>query len=72
MCELKAIKNECELRGLQKAHLCDAVALTEFFMWLEGEIAKVSLWCVLRLRLLYFFLRCDVVANTQEEMSASR
>eukprot|EP00252_Welwitschia_mirabilis_P023369 TRINITY_DN6584_c0_g1_i1.p1 TRINITY_DN6584_c0_g1~~TRINITY_DN6584_c0_g1_i1.p1 ORF type:complete len:717 (-),score=142.42 TRINITY_DN6584_c0_g1_i1:201-2351(-) len=34
----KGIKNEAELEGTRNAHLRDAVALTEFWSWLEGKI----------------------------------
>eukprot|EP00798_Chlamydomonas_sp_ICE-L_P001672 gene1672-33066_t len=35
----KAIKNAAELAGLKEAHLRDAVALCEFFCWIEEEMA---------------------------------
>jgi Xaa-Pro aminopeptidase len=37
--DLQAVKNEVELGGMRACHLRDAVALAEFFLWIEGEIA---------------------------------
>jgi Xaa-Pro aminopeptidase len=34
----KAVKNAAELAGMKEAHVRDAVALAEFFCWLEGEV----------------------------------
>lgn len=34
----KAVKTDAELRGMREAHLRDAVALAEFFHWLEGAV----------------------------------
>ncbi|RWR98929.1 xaa-Pro aminopeptidase 1-like protein, partial [Dinothrombium tinctorium] len=36
----KTIKNSVEIECIRQAHLKDAVALCEFFAWLEEEIAK--------------------------------
>lgn len=36
---LKAVKNATELAGLRKVMVRDGVALTRFFIWLEGELA---------------------------------
>ncbi|XP_070541372.1 xaa-Pro aminopeptidase 1-like isoform X2 [Ptychodera flava] len=36
----KAIKNEVEIQGMRNAHIKDAVALCEFFAWLEKEVPK--------------------------------
>jgi len=35
----KAIKNEAETKGLQDAHVRDAVAMARFFSWLEKTVA---------------------------------
>lgn len=40
VCTAKAIKNPTELEGMRQCHLRDAVALCEFFLWIEGEIAS--------------------------------
>ncbi|XP_032229694.1 xaa-Pro aminopeptidase 1 isoform X1 [Nematostella vectensis] len=39
----KALKNEVELEGLRQSHIRDAVALCEFFAWLEQEVPKAEL-----------------------------
>ena len=36
---MQAVKNDVELSGMRACHLRDAVALAEFFLWIEGEIA---------------------------------
>ncbi|XP_020272756.1 probable Xaa-Pro aminopeptidase P, partial [Asparagus officinalis] len=36
----KSVKNEAELEGMRSSHLRDAVALAEFWSWLEEEILK--------------------------------
>ncbi|XP_071505473.1 xaa-Pro aminopeptidase 1-like [Diadema antillarum] len=36
----KAVKNEVEIQGMKQAHIRDAVALCEYFAWLEQEIPK--------------------------------
>ncbi|XP_022096569.1 xaa-Pro aminopeptidase 1-like isoform X2 [Acanthaster planci] len=36
----KAVKNEVEIRGMKNAHIRDAVALCEYFQWLEKEVPK--------------------------------
>ncbi|WP_019218873.1 aminopeptidase P family protein [Bartonella florencae] len=42
----RAIKNNTELEGAREAHLCDGVALTRFFAWLDkqtlGTISEIS------------------------------
>lgn len=42
----RAIKNDTELNGARKAHLCDGVALIRFFSWLDkqipGTISEIS------------------------------
>lgn len=40
--DLKAIKNETELRGAHNAHLKDGRALVKFFAWLESQIVLES------------------------------
>ncbi|XP_033098855.1 xaa-Pro aminopeptidase 1-like [Anneissia japonica] len=40
ICTLKAVKNTVEIEGMKKAHIRDAVALCEYFCWLEKEIVK--------------------------------
>uniref|UniRef100_T1IM68 Aminopeptidase P N-terminal domain-containing protein n=1 Tax=Strigamia maritima TaxID=126957 RepID=T1IM68_STRMM len=37
---MKAIKNAVEIAGMQKAHIKDAVALCEYYAWLEAEVPK--------------------------------
>ncbi|GBG23885.1 Xaa-Pro aminopeptidase 1 [Hondaea fermentalgiana] len=34
----KAIKNDTELEGMREAHFLEAIALCEFFAWLEGAV----------------------------------
>ncbi|MGB3342477.1 MAG: aminopeptidase P family protein [Aequorivita sp.] len=41
--ELKAIKNETEIRGAKNCMVKDGVALTKFFIWLENELASRSI-----------------------------
>ena len=36
----KAVKNQAELEGMRNSHLRDAVALAQFWSWLEEEILK--------------------------------
>jgi Xaa-Pro aminopeptidase len=36
--DLKAIKNEAELRGFRECHKRDGVALVRYFAWLEAEL----------------------------------
>lgn len=38
--DAKAIKNERELEGMRACHVRDGAALTEYFAWLEDELAK--------------------------------
>ncbi|XP_063818716.1 xaa-Pro aminopeptidase 1 [Pseudophryne corroboree] len=38
ICLAKAVKNASEIEGMRRAHVKDAVALCEFFNWLEKEI----------------------------------
>ncbi|XP_071985549.1 xaa-Pro aminopeptidase 1 isoform X1 [Engystomops pustulosus] len=40
VCLAKAVKNAREVEGMRRAHVKDAVALCEFFNWLEKEIQK--------------------------------
>lgn len=40
ICLSKAVKNVREVEGMRRAHVKDAVALCEFFNWLEKEIQK--------------------------------
>ncbi|KAM4636509.1 xaa-Pro aminopeptidase 1 [Discoglossus pictus] len=40
ICLAKAVKNASEIEGMRRAHVKDAVALCEFFAWLEKEIIK--------------------------------
>ncbi|XP_053548744.1 xaa-Pro aminopeptidase 1 isoform X2 [Bombina bombina] len=40
VCVAKAVKNTSEIEGMKRAHVKDAVALCEFFAWLEKEIVK--------------------------------
>ncbi|CAG2171919.1 unnamed protein product, partial [Oppiella nova] len=36
----KAVKNSVEIEGMKRSHIKDAVALCEFFAWLEEEVPK--------------------------------
>ena len=36
----KAVRNQAELEGMRNSHLRDAVALAQFWSWLEEEILK--------------------------------
>ncbi|XP_064631174.1 xaa-Pro aminopeptidase 1-like isoform X2 [Lineus longissimus] len=40
---MKAVKNETEIKCMRKAHIRDAVALCEYFLWLEKEVPKGNL-----------------------------
>lgn len=40
---MKSIKNDVEIAGMRSAHIKDAVALCEFFLWLEKEAPKGTL-----------------------------
>ncbi|XP_071947124.1 xaa-Pro aminopeptidase 1-like isoform X2 [Antedon mediterranea] len=40
ICTLKAVKNDVEIEGMKNSHIRDAVALCEYFSWLEKEIVK--------------------------------
>lgn len=40
--DMKAVKNETELKGAHNAHLKDGRALVKFFAWLENEIVTKS------------------------------
>uniref|UniRef100_UPI00358E7D6B xaa-Pro aminopeptidase 1 n=1 Tax=Myxine glutinosa TaxID=7769 RepID=UPI00358E7D6B len=40
ICMAKALKNPTEREGMRRAHIKDAVALSEFFCWLEKEMLK--------------------------------
>ncbi|XP_071090079.1 xaa-Pro aminopeptidase 1-like [Haliotis cracherodii] len=35
----KAVKNEVEIQGMRRAHIKDAVAICEFFHWLEKDVS---------------------------------
>jgi len=37
---MKSIKNDVEIKGMKKANLKDAVAIVEFFAWLEKQVKK--------------------------------
>lgn len=39
----KAVKNSVEIEGMRQAHIRDAVALCEYFSWLEQEVPKDEL-----------------------------
>ncbi len=39
----KAVKNNTEIKGMKNAHIRDAVALCEYFNWLEKEVPKGQL-----------------------------
>ncbi|XP_072027401.1 xaa-Pro aminopeptidase 1-like isoform X4 [Amphiura filiformis] len=39
-CTSKAVKNPVEIEGMRNAHIRDAVALCEYFSWLEKEVPK--------------------------------
>lgn len=39
---LKSIKNDVELSGFRKAMVKDGIALTRFFMWLEGSVVNTK------------------------------
>ena len=38
--DAKAIKNKTELEGMRQCHVRDGAALSEYFAWLEEELAK--------------------------------
>ncbi|XP_074615236.1 xaa-Pro aminopeptidase 1-like isoform X2 [Acropora palmata] len=38
----KAVKNPVEIEGMRQAHIRDAIALCEYFSWLEHEVPKNS------------------------------
>lgn len=37
---MKAVKNEVEIEGMKRAHVKDAVALCEYFAWLEDSVSR--------------------------------
>lgn len=39
----KAVKNAVEIEGMKQAHIRDAIALCEYFSWLEQEVPKDEL-----------------------------
>uniref|UniRef100_A0A669C9S1 Xaa-Pro aminopeptidase 1 n=1 Tax=Oreochromis niloticus TaxID=8128 RepID=A0A669C9S1_ORENI len=41
LCLAKAVKNATEIQGMKMAHIKDAVALCEFFAWLEKEVSSL-------------------------------
>eukprot|EP00040_Diaphanoeca_grandis_P036975 m.238840 g.238840 ORF g.238840 m.238840 type:complete len:609 (-) comp33730_c0_seq12:94-1920(-) len=43
ICHAKSIKNDIELQGMKACHIRDSVALAEYFLWLETEIASGSI-----------------------------
>lgn len=40
---LKAIKNECEMNNIRKAHILDAVAVNKFIYWLKTNVSNFSI-----------------------------
>jgi Xaa-Pro aminopeptidase len=40
---MKAVKNSVEIEGMRQAHVRDAVALCQYFAWLEREVPKGKL-----------------------------
>lgn len=40
---LKAIKNECEIKNIEKAHIRDGVAMVKFIKWLKENIGKIPM-----------------------------
>lgn len=43
MGDVKAVKNEAELKGMRACHIRDGAALIEYFAWLEQELPKRKL-----------------------------
>lgn len=41
--DIKAVKNETELKGMRACHIRDGAALIEYFAWLEQELQKREL-----------------------------
>ncbi|MCC8029462.1 MAG: aminopeptidase P family protein [Lachnospiraceae bacterium] len=41
--QMKAIKNETELRNTRQAHLKDGVAMTKFMYWLKTNVGKIPM-----------------------------
>ena len=41
--DVKAVKNETELKGMRACHIRDGAALIEYFAWLEQELQKREL-----------------------------
>lgn len=41
--ELKAIKNETEIKGFQDAHIRDGVAMVKWLYWLESNLGKTAM-----------------------------
>lgn len=37
---MKAVKNNVEIEGMKRAHIKDAVALCEYFAWLEEALSR--------------------------------
>ncbi|CAN7990211.1 unnamed protein product [Ixodes hexagonus] len=69
----KAIKNETEIECMRRAHIKDAVALCEFFVWMESQVPKGEVTEITAAAKLEHFRRCqeDYVGPSFETISAS-
>ncbi len=41
--QMKAIKNDVEIRNMEKAHLLDGIAMTKFIYWLKKNVGKTPM-----------------------------
>ena len=57
--QYKAIKNNIEIRNIQKAHICDGVALTKYLFWVKKNFNKKKNYRNKWLRKLYRFRKQD-------------
>ncbi|KAG0430539.1 hypothetical protein HPB47_022592 [Ixodes persulcatus] len=69
----KAIKNETEIECMRRAHIKDAVALCEFFVWMESQVPKGEVTEITAAAKLEHFRREqeDYVGPSFETISAS-
>jgi len=69
----KAVKNAVEINGMKKAHIKDAVALCEFYSWLEDEIVKGTVTELSAAQKLHDLRKeqADFISESFETISAS-
>ena len=57
--QYKAIKNNIEIRNIQKAHICDGVALTKYLFWVKKNFNKKKITEISGSEKLYRFRKQD-------------